>query len=122
VQRDELVGPVKVVKTEKTIQSAESKGMENRFGGEGNAKSTVYNRAGNKTEEIIFGEDGEVTQKKVSNYDGAGKLDRVLTYDSRGAVLGKYVYTYGPVKNEIVESYGFVARILILCFERLVNQ
>lgn len=104
-QRAKLAGPVKVVKTEKPIKSAESKGIDGKFPVFLNDTTTVYNRAGNIEEEIHSGEGGEVKLKRVFNYDSAGKLFSVLDYDTHGAVLGRFVYTYGPVKNEVVESY-----------------
>ena len=62
-QRADLAGPVKIVKTEKTIKSAESKGIEDKFPVLSNDKTTVYNRAGNIEEDVFSGEGGEVKLK-----------------------------------------------------------
>src|SRR5215470_10807371 len=103
-QRAKLAGPVKVVKTDKTTRSAESKGIKDNFVIFSN-ETTVYNRAGNRTEEVVSGAGGDVLSRKVFNYDSSGKLVSAVKYDARGAAYDKYVYTYDPVKNEVVESY-----------------
>jgi len=86
-------------------RSAESKGIKDNFASYTNDVTTTYNRAGNKTEEVVSYAGGDVLSRKVFNYNSSGKLVNAVHYDARGAVHGKYVYTYDPVKNEVVESF-----------------
>jgi hypothetical protein len=73
-QRAELAGPVKVVKMGKTTRSAESKGIKDNFASYMYDVTTIYNRAGDKTEEIVSGAGGDVLSRKVFNYDSSGKI------------------------------------------------
>src|SRR5262245_32262592 len=102
LQRDKPLGPVRSVKTERSFSyPGETRPVENS---QNTSTFTVYDKKGNKIEDISFDGIGQIIGKRTYHYNESGKPDEITMFDKTGAVAEKLSYAY-PGNNETVESY-----------------
>jgi antitoxin component YwqK of YwqJK toxin-antitoxin module len=98
-ERDDLSGPVHIIRTEKTFLSGDkAPGQKTEI------TKVTYNQEGNKIEEIKSKGDGSLVNRSVFDYDN-GSLTAVTVYSADGSVHLKKTYKYvNSAKGRTIEE------------------